>query len=52
MIISNPQITGVSFTGSTAKASVVAALAGKYLKRSQIAGSMRSLMLVLEDGNV
>ena len=52
MIIGNPQITGVSFTGSTAKASVVAALAGKYLKRSQIAGSMRSLMLVLEDGNV
>jgi succinate-semialdehyde dehydrogenase / glutarate-semialdehyde dehydrogenase len=47
MIIGNQQITGVSFTGSTARASVIGAIAGKYLKRAHIAGTMRSVLVVL-----
>jgi succinate-semialdehyde dehydrogenase/glutarate-semialdehyde dehydrogenase len=52
LIISNPSIRGVSFTGSTAGGAKIASLAGKYCKKAVMELGGSDPFIVLDDADV
>jgi len=51
-ILANPHVCGVGFTGSTKAGSIIAACAGKHLKKSVMELGGNDPFIVLEDANI
>jgi succinate-semialdehyde dehydrogenase/glutarate-semialdehyde dehydrogenase len=52
LLIAHPDISGISFTGSDSTGSVLASLAGKYIKKSVIELGGNDAFIVLEDADI
>ena len=52
MILKDPSVGGVSFTGSSKAGAMIAAKAGHYLKRSVMELGGNDPFVVLEDGDI
>lgn len=50
--MAHPQIVGLNFIGSNQCGSVVAALAGKYLKKTNLFLGSSDALVVMEDANI
>jgi succinate-semialdehyde dehydrogenase/glutarate-semialdehyde dehydrogenase len=51
-LIANPHIAGISFTGSDGTGSILASLAGKYIKKSVIELGGNDAFIVLDDADI
>jgi succinate-semialdehyde dehydrogenase/glutarate-semialdehyde dehydrogenase len=52
LIVSKDEVVGVNFMGSSSEGAKIAALAGKYIKKTSLQLSSSDAMVVLDDANV